>query len=256
MNKNQNIEKNGYRFVGWYIDPERRKRINPGGQLPHVVTLYDKWIPILYPVHYICHGGVNSRKNPRRVTVESGAQMLYPATKPKQKFVTWLYEGKPIEILPARICHSIELEALFSDYDVVRFETFGGGQIVAKEVGPSGLLEPFRAPMRMGSEFAGWYWDRDFQLPYDFDQPIHQSCTLYAKWNVIEYAITYDCDGGFAARSNPKKYTYFMDSIPLLPAVKKGYKFLGWYDSREEEVFAIERHSLGNKHFIARFQKL
>lgn len=256
MNKNKNIEEKGYRFVGWYIDPERRKRINPGGRLPHVVTLYDKWIPVVYPVRYICNGGVNSRKNPRKVTVESGVQVLYPATKPKQKFVTWLYKGKPIEVLPAGIHHAVELEALFSDYDVVRFETFGGGIIAAKEVSPEGYIAPFRPPMRMGSEFEGWYWDRDFQFPFDFEMPIRQSCTLYAKWNVIEYEVSYDCSGGFTARSNPKKYNYFMDSIPLLPAVKKGYKFVGWYDSRGNEVMEIGRHSLGNKHFIARFQKL
>ncbi len=37
-----NITRKGYRFVGWYIDPEFTKRINPGGVLPHTVTLDDR----------------------------------------------------------------------------------------------------------------------------------------------------------------------------------------------------------------------
>ena len=39
-------ERKGYHFAGWYIDKECTKRINPGGILPHTMSLYDKWIPI------------------------------------------------------------------------------------------------------------------------------------------------------------------------------------------------------------------
>lgn len=35
-------KREGYQFVGWYIDKECTKRLNPGGVLPHSVTLYDK----------------------------------------------------------------------------------------------------------------------------------------------------------------------------------------------------------------------
>ena len=36
-------QREGYQFVGWYIDKECTKRLNPGGVLPHSVTLYDKF---------------------------------------------------------------------------------------------------------------------------------------------------------------------------------------------------------------------
>ena len=52
-------ERKGYHFAGWYIDKECTKRINPGGILPHTMSLYDKWIPIWYPVVYQKDGGMN-----------------------------------------------------------------------------------------------------------------------------------------------------------------------------------------------------
>ena len=58
-------KREGYQFVGWYIDKECTIRLNPGGVLPHSVTLYDKWIPIWYPIEYDVDGGVMSRRNPR-----------------------------------------------------------------------------------------------------------------------------------------------------------------------------------------------
>ena len=51
-------ERKGYHFAGWYIDKECTKRINPGGILPHTMSLYDKWIPIWYPVVYQTDGGM------------------------------------------------------------------------------------------------------------------------------------------------------------------------------------------------------
>ena len=64
MEKEQEHRK-GYLFGGWYIDEECTKRLNPGGILPTTMTLYDKWIPIWYKIHYDLDGGMNSRLNPQ-----------------------------------------------------------------------------------------------------------------------------------------------------------------------------------------------
>ncbi|WP_300963456.1 InlB B-repeat-containing protein, partial [Faecalibaculum rodentium] len=86
-------ERPGYQFAGWYVDEARTKRINPGGKLPSAITLYDKWIPILYPVSYDMNGGTNSRKNPQFISVESGVISLHPARKPGYRFDSWILEG-------------------------------------------------------------------------------------------------------------------------------------------------------------------
>ena len=254
--KNEFIEKNGYRFVGWYIDPERRKRINPGGVLPGVVTLYDKWIPVLYPVRYHCNGGVNARKNPKKVSVVSESFPLFPAHKKGKKFVTWMLDGKVVDVLPANIGHPVDLYAIYSDFDVIHFDSMGGGKIEPKICNQDGLIESFRPPVRMGCQFAGWFMDKEYQKPFYLDQPVHDSYTVYAKWDVTYYEITYDCQGGLSSRKNPKSYCYDSEAIVLRPAMKKGYEFLGWYDTRGNQIEEIPTHSLGKWHLTARFQKL
>ena len=69
------------------------------------------------------------------------------------------------------------------------------------------------------------------------------------------YKITYDLNGGLSSRRNPKSYTYFSDTIHLLPATKPGYEFVGWFDERGNELNVIREHSMGNKHLIAQFRK-
>jgi uncharacterized repeat protein (TIGR02543 family) len=51
--------------------------------------------------------------------------------------------------------------------------------------------------------------------------------TLYARWEVAKYALTY-IDGG--ENSNPSDYTFGAET-PLAPATRTGYTFDGWYDN-------------------------
>lgn len=248
-------EREGYQFIGWYIDPQYTKRINPGGKLPGAVTLYDKWVPIIYPVRYQCNGGINSRRNPRYVSVETGVKKLYPPQKKGMRFVGWSLDGKLIEYLPPRITRPITLEAQFRELCTVRFESNGGGRIPDKTTDEFGMIELFRPPMRMGYEFAGWYLDENLTFPFEFDMQVNESMTLYAKWNVKMYDIRYHVDGGVSSRMNPKQYSYFDQDIVLAPARKKGYRFTGWFDARGNALNHIRHHSIGDKEFFARFEK-
>lgn len=248
-------ERPGYKFVGWYIDPQCTKRINPGGKLPGTITLYDKWIPIIYPIQYECHGGINSRRNPKYVNVETGVIKLYPAHKKGMRFCGWSLDGEMIDFLPSKITRPLTLEAQFRELSVVHFESNGGGKIADQMTDEFGLLEPFRPPMRLGYTFAGWYMDENLTLPYDFEIPINEEFTLYAKWKVTLYEIHYHLDGGISSRQNPKNYSYFDLDIEFLPARKKGYRFLGWFDQRGNPLNGIRHHSLGNKELFAKFEK-
>ena len=44
-----------------------------------------------------------------------------------------------------------------------------------------------------------------------------------------------------------KSYTYFSDTIHLLPATKPGYEFVGWFDKRGNELNVIREHSMLEK---------
>lgn len=251
---NQELRK-GYYFVGWYIDEECTKRLNPGGILPTTMTLYDKWVPIWYKIHYELNGGMNSRLNPNFLNVESGVLRLHPARKPGMAFDGWTLNGKKIEIIPEGQTSEITLVAHFKELSTVSFESNGGGLIEPKQVDGQGKIKPFRHPLKLGYDFVGWYYDPQFKHPFSFDHKISSSCTLYARWEVSIYHIRYDASGGVSSRRNPHIYTYFSPTVKLLPAYKKGYVFDGWYDHRGNPLTQIVTHSMGDKVLIARFHK-
>lgn len=248
-------QRKGYYFAGWYIDEECTKRLNPGGILPTTMTLYDKWIPIWYKIHYDLDGGTNSRMNPRFLNIESGVLRLYPARKAGLVFDHWTLNGKKIDVIPEGQAQEITLKAHYRPRSIVSFESNGGGKISSRPVSSSGYLKPFRHPLRLGYEFRGWYYDSAFTKPFEFHHPIQESCTLYARWEVAIYHIRYRVNGGIASRKNPHVYTYFTPDIVLLPAVKKGYVFDGWFDPRGNQLTQIHTHSIGDKFLIAHFHK-
>ena len=58
------------------------------------------------------------------------------------------------------------------------------------------LTEPTPAPTREGFTFDGWYEDSAFSKKFDFNTPITDNMTLYAKWIENKYTLTFDANGG------------------------------------------------------------
>ena len=66
----------------------------------------------------------------------------------------------------------------------VSFDSKGGTDVAAQTDLMYGdhVAEP-EPPTREGYTFAGWYFDENFQYPFDFDNVIVDgSTTLYARW--------------------------------------------------------------------------
>ena len=52
------------------------------------------------------------------------------------------------------------------------------------------------APTRKGYTFAGWYADEELREAYSFGTMPAQDITLYAKWDINQYAVTFDFGNG------------------------------------------------------------
>lgn len=52
--------------------------------------------------------------------------------------------------------------------------------------------------------------------------------TLYAQWELVEYSITYDLDGGINDSRNVSTYTVEDNMVNLYAPTKEGYVFRGW----------------------------
>ena len=58
------------------------------------------------------------------------------------------------------------------------------------------LAKPTPAPTKEGFTFDGWYEDSTFSKEFDFNTPITNSMTLYAKWTENKYTLTFNANGG------------------------------------------------------------
>ncbi len=89
-------------------------------------------------------------------------------------------------------------------------------------------------PVKEGYKFLGWYTKADFSGdPVEKLEELTGKVKLYAKWEAIDYNITYELDGGENDPDNPDKYNIAELPLTLKDPVKEGYNFLGWFDNAD-----------------------
>lgn len=81
----------------------------------------------------------------------------------------------------------------------------------------------------------------------------NRSLKLYAQWELADYTIEYELDGGTNNPSNPTTYNMMSSDIILSAPTKEGYTFVAWYRDEDmtKKVTKITSGSTGNKKFYA-----
>lgn len=104
-----------------------------------------------------------------------------------------------------------------------------------------------------GYAFGGWYMERTFTNLWNFEDIVTDSMTLYAKFNTVEYSITYILGNGVInSDNNPATYTIESEDIVFAEAfnpAKLGYT-CSW------DIAEIANGSIGNKTVTASFTTL
>ena len=81
--------------------------------------------------------------------------------------------------------------------------------------------------------------------------------SLYPVWNLSQYTITYDLDGG-TAEGNPDAYTIETGAFTLKNPTKSGYTFTGWsgtgLDGENNMTVTIPTGSTGNRTYMAHWR--
>ena len=132
-------------------------------------------------------------------------------------------------------------------------------------------------PSRAGYRFKGWIGtgidnteNPELTVPQEtvtISQGSTGDRTYTAVWEIIEYAITYNLDGGrlVNGQTNPDKYTIETATFTLNKPVKTGYTFVGWVgtgiDNTEnpeltnpQETVTINQGSTGDRAYTAVWQ--
>lgn len=90
------------------------------------------------------------------------------------------------------------------------------------------LLTKPNEPIYFGYMFMGWFTDINFETEWNFETDVvNDNLTLYAKWQVNTYLVTFDLNGGTLDILN--KEVVFNSVYGELPTpVLFGYTFTGW----------------------------
>ena len=172
------------------------------------------------------------------------------------------YEGtrREWDAIELQIGNNILINKLSVLYYSINYELNGGD---SNDKNPSKGLKSgdvviLKDPVRAGYIFGGWYDSADFANRIDTVNTNDDEITVYAKWNIPDYEIHYELDGGINNDSNPSSYNGESDTIILQDPTKDYYVFEGWYNDPEfsDKVETIDPKTCANITIYAKWRPL
>ena len=223
----------GYIFLGWtgegITEPQKTIEIPQGGTGDRTYTA--NWQVIEYTIITLLEGGNAGSSQVYFYTVEQTVTLPTP-TRTGYTFLGWTGEGittpQPNVTIPKgstgdkRYIENWEL----TEYNITMDLNGGSGQ---EKVVYTMTDEDFElpTPTRNGYEFVGWTGERITtpQTSVKIPKGSTGNKAYTANWQVIEYTITLDTNGGPVV--SPIKYT--VEDLFTLPYIlRPGYEFAGW----------------------------
>lgn len=118
------------------------------------------------------------------------------------------------------------------------------------------LSEPLK---REYYDFLGWYEEPDFRTKVTaIKKGSIGNRTLYARWALEKYLITYELNGGKNSSLNKTEYDLETETFSFDNPTKRGYAFEGWYAEADfrTAVTSIKKGSTGNRTVYAKWKIL
>jgi uncharacterized repeat protein (TIGR02543 family) len=223
----------GYTFEGWYKDEALAVAWNfETGRVTENMTLYAKWLIKRYAVTFESNGGSPVGQQ----VIDSLKTVAAPADPARTGYT---FEGwyKDVELTAAWSFETDTVTAnatLYAKWLIKRYTvTFvsnGGSSAEQQIIDSLEAVAPPAAPARTGYTFEGWYRNEALTAAWNFSaDKVTADTTLYAKWLIKRYTVTFDGNGGSGSSLTPQ----IRDSLktvatPAAPA-RPGYTFEGWY---------------------------
>lgn len=262
----------GYQFAGWYTNRSSGTRVTGTTVVrERNHTLYAHWTPVTYIIRYHKNGATGGSM--ADTSCKYGSSYILRAnqfTKKGYTFSGWaasaggavIYKNESIVSNLAGSNGAVKV--LYAKWTPVRYKItykLNGGKNSRKN--PTGYKITsskitFKNPTRKGYTFKGWYSDKKFKKRVKtVAKGSTGNKTLYAKWAVNKYKITYRLNGGKNYKKNPKTYKVTSSTITLKKPTRKGYTFKGWYSDKKykKKVTKIKKGSTGNKVLYAKWKR-
>ncbi len=218
----------GYSFNGWKIDDNLITATTTWTYTANK-TAVAQWNINSYTITFESSG---SAINPQ--TVNYGNTLTKPANPSKvgNTFVGWYKESTLTTAWNFAIDVVTSDMTLYAKWSInsytVTFKSNNGSTTRSVTVNYGSTVTKPANPVRAGYKFIGWYKESTLTTMWNFTTGIiTANMTLYAKWSINSYTVTFKSNNGSTTRSVTVNY----GSTVTKPAnpVRAGYKFIGWY---------------------------
>ena len=177
------------------------------------LTLYPVWNTNKYTITFDTNGG--SEIAP--ITQDYGTQIAAPANPTRKGYTFKGWDKEIPETMPAENI-TVKAQWEINQYTIT-FDTNGGSEIapITQDYGTE-ITAPAN-PTRKGYTFKGW----DKEIPKTMPA---ENITLKAQWEINQYTITFDTNGG--SEIAPITQDYGTEITAPDNPTRKGYTFKGW----------------------------
>ena len=219
----------GYTFVRWCSDQNLTTEYTVRVIEPKNVTLYAEWAANNYSVSFDVKGG--EEEAPVNVTFGQRYGKLPTPKKDGCEFLWWDMEGTK-EVVGNEMVVSIAKDhTLWAVWNIntVSFDTAGGDSAVEPmNATYKEAYGPLPTPTRTGYTFLEWLTEEvsGEVVTSETVVTVPYPHTLYARWVINTYTLTFDYDNGSEPSYLVLEYNKTV-SYPEDP-VKRGYEFAGW----------------------------
>jgi len=255
--------RSNYAFAGWYTTNAAAggTEVTTNYVFSANATVFARWTPA-YTITFNSNGG--SAVTPATsVTGADGklASLPAPPARSGYSFAGWYTTNAATGGTEVTTNYVFSAAAtIYARWTLVTytitFDANGGTVSVASATtGSGGRLASLPTPAaRTGYTFGNWYTAETGGTQVTTSTVFSENATIYARWALVSYTITYNLGGGTADPANPTSYNIESADITLSNPTRTAYIFDGWTGAngttKQTEV-TIQHGSIGAKSYTA-----
>ncbi len=227
--------KTGYTLTGWYKESAFTNAWNFAADVVTTnTTLYAKWNINSYTVSFDTQGGNSVLDIPANYNTLVTAPTA--PTKTGYTLTGWFKEPAYTTAWNFATDMVTTNTTLYAKWNTnsytVSFDVQGGSSVSNVPANYYTLVTTPAAPAKTGYTFAVWYKEAACTNAWNFaTDVVTTNTTLYAKWTINSYTVSFDAQGGSSVSNIPANYNTLI-TAPTAPT-KSGYTFAAWYKEAE-----------------------
>lgn len=239
-------ERDNYTFLGWATDARAAAMFDPAQPVTRDMTLYAVWqqqeAQVTFDLNYF---GAEDVPAAQTIDLLAGGKVVRPADPVRGEMGDYRFDGwytgtgKPEKLFDfeCNVTGDVELHAKWTmlratvTYDMNCTDL----PVLTEKVAVGESATRHDEVVRIGYDFAGWYFDKDCTMPADMTSAvITDDLTVYAAWTAQPRSIIYNYNYEGAPDAQTVASAYDAVTVEPTEPQRAGDEFIGWFLDAEQ----------------------